>query len=190
MPPHSNLVDFALDVIDTEDCNGSTSDDRSFIKWSQHSLASATSSKQQKKAKSVCFDQYDDMVEIEHVDDFSQEQVDDLWWSPQEQHDIRMTCCNLVERSNAGDVMNKEEMLGLEKHTHAVAKPVKKLRRAVYEAVFSIQEMEQASSSSAGAQPSLIAELYEESGCAKSSLKAHLSALKLAWEVDTESDLS
>jgi hypothetical protein len=99
-----------------------------------------------------------------------------------------MTCFNLVVRSNAGDVMDEEEMLGLEKHTKAVAKPVKRLRRAVYKAIFSLQEMEQVTSSST-ALTSLIAKFCEES-CAKSALKARLSALKLAWEVDTEIGLS
>ena len=187
MPPHSNLVGFALNVIETEDCNGSTSNERSYIKMSQHFLASAAG-KQQKRGKSVCFDQYDDIVGIKHVDDFSQEEIDELWWSPQEQYDIRITCFHLVTRSDAGDVMDEEEMLGLENHTKAVAKPVKIIRRAIYEAVFSLQETEQVTSSSA-ARTNLIAEFYEES-CAKSSLKARLSALKLAWEVNIEICLS
>ena len=190
MPPHSNLVDFNLDLFEYEDDNSSTSSDLTLIKISQHSLVSAASKQQTKKAKSVCFHHYDDIGEIKHVDDFSEEEIDELWWSPQEQCDMRMTCLNLVGRFNAGDVMDREEMLGLEKHTKVVAKPAKRLRRAANAAVFRLQETEQVASSSA-ARTSLIAEFYEVS-CVNSALKARLSALKLAWDVllDTEISLS
>ena len=88
-----------------------------FYQYKSTLLASATTSKRPKKAKSVCFDQNDDMVEIKHVDDFSREEIDELQWPPQEQCDIRMPCVNLVGRFHAG-VMDKEEMLGLEKAAH------------------------------------------------------------------------
>jgi hypothetical protein len=184
MPPHSTHFDFPLDVI-TEDCNTSTSSDFSFIKRSQHSSV-LTVSKQQNEAKSVSFDEYDDVVEIQHIDDFPQEQVDDIWWSRQEQYDLRRTCFHLVGRANEGYVMDKEDMLGLEKHLKTVAKPVKKLRRDVYEAVFSLQEREEVSSSADRTR--MIAE-YIENSCAQSALKAHLSALKLAWELDAPDEL-
>jgi hypothetical protein len=182
MPPYSTHFDFALDVI-TEDCNTSTSSDLSFITKSQHSSASAVVSKQQKKAQSVCFDQYDEMVEIQHIDDFSQGQVDDTWWSPQEQNDIRMECSHLVGRLNAGEVMDPEEMLGLEKHLKAVTKRMKRVRQSVYEGVFSLQEMEEVTSSAE--RTIMIAEFYKNCS-ATSALKARLSALKFALEVDTD----
>jgi hypothetical protein len=192
MPPHSNLVDFAIDVIATEDFDTSISSDLSLInlpsfKRSQASSVSAANSKKQKKAKSVRFDEYDEVAEITHINNFSQRKVDRLWWSHQEQSEIRKTCLDLLRRFNAGEVMDEEEMLGLEKQTKACAEPVKRLRRVVNETVFSLQEAEQVTSSAA--RTSLIAEFYGKS-CAKPALEARLAALKLAVEVKTEIGLS
>jgi hypothetical protein len=222
MPLHSNIVDFALEVIETEDFNASISSSGIYFNDSfrinRDSLVSAAI-KQQKKAKYVRFDQYDEVEEIPHINDFSQEEVDSLWWSHEEQYETRKTCFSLVDRFNAGEVMDKEEMLGLEKRTNAAADPVERLCQVINETVFSlqqeadhvtsssaapvkrlcrvineetvfsIQEADQVTSSSAARTSLLIADFYENS-CAKSALKAHLSALKLAVEVKTEICLS
>jgi hypothetical protein len=190
MPPsHSSLVDFDLDIIETEDFNASISSSEpssSRFKRRQASLVSAAG-KKQKKVQSVRFDQYDEVAEVTHINNFSQKKVDRLWWSRQEQSEIRETCLDLVRRFNAGELMYKEEMCGLEKHTNAGAKPVKRLRRVVSEIVFSLQEADQVMSSAA--RTCLIAELYQKN-CAKPALEARLSALQLAMEVKIETGIS
>jgi hypothetical protein len=194
MPPHSNFVDFALDTLEAEDfSNASISSDLylpnlpSFEK-SQGSLASsAASRKQQKKVKSVRFDKYDDVVEVPHINDFSEKKIDRLWWSRQEKSEIREACLDLVRRFNAGEVTDKEEMRGLEKQTNdGTGVPVKtRRRRAVNQTVFILQEADHQVTSSALPRTSLIALFYQKS-CAKPALEARLSALKLAVEVKIE----
>jgi hypothetical protein len=193
MPPHSNFVDIALDVLEAEDfSNASISSDLylpnlpSFEK-SQGSLASV-SRKQQKKVKSVRFDKYDEVVEVPHINDFSEKKIDRLWWSRQQQSEIRETCLDLVRRFNAGELMYKEEMFGLEKHTNAGAEPVKRHRRAVNKTVFILQKADQVTSS-ARPRTCSIAEFYQKS-CTKPVLEARLSALQLAVEVKIETGFS
>jgi hypothetical protein len=188
MPPHSNLVDFAFDVDFNK--NALISSAISFsdsFRINPDFLVSAAS-KQPKKAKSVRFGQYDEVEEITHISDFSQEEVDSLWFSRKEQSAIRRTCFSLVNRFNAGEVMDKDEMRGLEIQTKAVADPADRLRRAVNKVVFSLQE-EAEHVTSLAARTSLIADLYEKR-CAKSALEARLSALKLTMEVKNDTEIS
>jgi hypothetical protein len=159
----------------------------SFRMLTQIFLVSAASSMQQKKTRSVRFGKYDEVEEITHINDFSQEEVDSLWVSHEEQSAVKRACFSLVNRFNAGEVMDREEMLGLEIQTKAVADPADRLRRAINYVVFSLQEAEQATS--LAVRTSLIADLYEKR-CAKSALEARLSALKLTMEVNTEISLS
>jgi hypothetical protein len=181
MPPHSNLVDFAFDVDFNK--NASISSGISFndsFRINPDFLVSAASKQQQKKAKSVSFGQYDEVEEITHISDFSQAEVDSLWVSRKEQSATRRACFSLVHRCNAGEVMDKEEMRGLEIQTKAVADPAKRLRRAVNKVVFSLQEAGHVTS--LAARTSLIADFYEKR-CAKSAVEARLSAFKLDTEI-------
>jgi hypothetical protein len=183
MPPHSNLVDFAFDVDFNNALISSAISFSDSFRINQDFLVSAAS-KQQKKAKSVRFGQCEDEVEeITHINDFSQEEVDSLWFSHEEQYAIKRACCSLVRRFNAGEVMGKEEMLGLEIQTEAFAERTDRLRQDVKNVVFSLQEAEHVTS--LAVRTSLIADFYEKR-CAKSALQARLSALKLTMEVNAE----
>jgi hypothetical protein len=187
MPGYSNLVDFALDIVEADDVGISTMSDVSFpnlsnFKRSQSQLLSASRTKQQKKSKSVRFDQYDEVAEIPHINDFSKNRISRLWFSSEEQSETRKGCLELVGRFNSGEVVDKEIMLGLEKQTKAGIAPINKLRQAVNQTIFSLQEFQQRTSA---AKPKLIAEFYKKS-CAKPALEARLSALKLAVEVKIE----
>jgi hypothetical protein len=183
MSPHSTLIDFALDVVEADDVGSLTMSDVSFpnlsnFKRSQSQLLSA-SRKHQKKSKSVSFDEYDEVAEILHINEFSKNMIDSLWYSCEEQSDIRKGCLELVVRFNSGEVMDKEIMLGLEKQTKAGLAPINKLRRVVNGTVFSLQKFQQRTSL---AEPNLIADFYEKM-CAKPALEAYISALKLAVEI-------
>jgi hypothetical protein len=193
MPPHSDFVDIALDVLEAEDfSNASISSDMYLpnlpsFKKSQGSLASAARKQQKKVKSSVRFDEYDEVFEVRHINEFSEKKINRLWWSQQEQSEIREACLDLVRRFNAGEVMDKEEMLGLEKQTNDGAEPVKRLRRAVNETVFILQEADQVTSS-ARPRTSLISEFYQKS-CAKPVLEARRSASQLAVEVKIETGI-
>jgi hypothetical protein len=185
--PRSTLIDFALDLVENDDVGSSSTSDISSLDFSNfkrnHSqLLSAC--KEQHKLKFVCFDEYDEVAEISHINDFSQKKIDRLWFSPEEQSEIRAECLELVERFNAGEVMDKEVMLGLEKQTKAGLEPVADIRQIVNEAVFSLQKVQQRTFV---AEPSLLIAKFYEASCAKPCLEARLSALKLALEVKTES---
>jgi hypothetical protein len=211
--PRSTLIDLALDIVDGDGAGSSLSTsgisflDFSNFKGSQSLLVSASSPRKQhctfsdfKKSRSAllsassknhksisfCFDEYDEVREISHINDFSQKKIDRLWFSHEEESVIREECLELVGRFDAGEVMDKEVMLGLEKHTKAGLEPVKKLRRVVNETVFSLQKVQQRISVT---KPNLIAKFYERISI-KPALEARLRALELALEVKTESGIS
>jgi hypothetical protein len=193
MSPHSSLLDLALSIVEDDGVGSSSTSDISCLdfshnfKRSQSQLLSA--SRKQHKSKSVCFDEYDEVAEISHVNSFSQKRIDRLWFSHEEQEETREECLELVGRFNAGKVTDKEVMLGLEKHTKAALEPLEKLRQVLYETVFSLQKVQKAQQRISVTKPNLIAEFYGRS-CAISALEARLSALKLAVEVKTEICLS
>jgi putative alpha-1,2-mannosidase len=189
MSPHTTLIDLAIGLTEDDGVGSATASDTPILskfKRSQSQLFSA-SRKQHKKSKSVCYNKYDKVAEISHVTSFSQKKIDRLWYSSKEQSETRKECLELVGRFNAGKVMGKEVMFGLEKQTEVGLKPAKKLRRAVYKVVFSLQEAEHVTS--LAARTSLIADFCERT-CVKPALEARLSALKLALEVKTEFCLS
>ena len=189
MPPRSSLIDLALDIVVDDDLNSSTTSFKSFVdvskfKRSQSQLLSASTcaSRIQHMSKSVRFDEYDKVKEVAHVNNFSQKKLDRLWFSPEERSETRKECLAFVRRFNAGEVIEKDAMLGLEKQTKASLESFTKHRRIVNDTVFSLQNFQQGTSV---AQPSLIAKFYEKSSV-KPALQARLSALKLAMEVKTE----
>ena len=201
LSPRSTLIDLALDIVDDDGAGSSSTSDISFLldfsnnfKTSQSQLFSASRQSQSQsqllsaarkphKSKSVHFDEYDEVAEIPHVNDFSQKKIDRLWFSREEQSEIREECLELVERFESGEAMDKEEvMLGLEKQTKACHKQFLKLRRIIKKGVFRLQKVQQRTSV---AEPNFIAEFCELSS-AKPALQARLSALKLALEVKTE----
>jgi hypothetical protein len=188
MSPRLSLIDNAFDVVEDDGFgNSSTSDissslDFSNFKRSQSQFLSA--SKKQQKSKSVCYAEYDKVAEISHIKDFSQKKIGRLWYSYEEQSEIREECREVVRRFNTGEFMDKEVMFGLEKQTKAGLEPVADIRQIVNEAVFSLQKVQQRTFV---AEPSLLIAKFYEASCAKPCLEARLSALKLALEVKTES---
>jgi hypothetical protein len=188
MSPRLSLIDNAFDVVDDDGFgNSSTSDissslDFSNFKRSQSQFLSA--SKKQQKSKSVCYAEYDKVAEISHIKDFSQKKIGRLWYSYEEQSEIREECREVVRRFNTGEFMDKEVMFGLEKQTKAGLEKFVKLRQVINETVFNLQKVLKS-----GAKADLIAKFYETS-CAKSTLEARLSAMKLAVEVKIEIGLS
>jgi hypothetical protein len=187
MSPRSSIIDHAFDVAgDNGFDNSSTSDisslDFSNVKRSQSQLLSI--SEKQLKPKSVCYAEFDKVIEISHRKDFSQKKIGRLWYSFEEQCEMRAECRALVQRFNDGELMEKDILFGLEKQTKAGLEPVVKLRQVINETVFNLQKVLKS-----GAKADLIAKFYETS-CAKSTLEARLSAMKLAVEVKIEIGLS
>jgi hypothetical protein len=187
MSPRSSIILHAFDVAEDDGLGNSSTSDISSLDFSNFKRSQSQSlsvSKKQQKSKSVCYAEYDKVVEISHRKDFSQKKIGRLWYSHEEQSGMREECREFVRRFNDGEFMDKDVMFGLEKQTKAGLEPVVKLRQVINETIFNLQRVLKS-----GAKPDLIAKFYESS-TAKSTLEARLSALNLAVEVKIEIGLS
>ena len=92
----------------------------------------------------VRFSHYDDVFEIRHIDDMSNQEIDDLWLSRECLQDIREECRSIVQSINEGCTADNEDdrfyIRGLDQHTTHAVKCRKALQNIIYEAVGRVQE--------------------------------------------------
>jgi hypothetical protein len=138
--------------------------------------------------KCLRFDMYDEVFEIPHIDDLSDDEVDATWYSKKECQAIRRSCLRtveLMEQSNDEDDFrlskrsSKHCTRGLEKQTDLQRESRKRQQEASFEAVMTIQDL---SDSRGIALNDVMAELYAHS-CSNSVRGAILVALQDAREV-------
>jgi hypothetical protein len=182
MPPSSNrLIEFSLAVV------GDSSDEYlSFLntanfKRSEGSRRAASKQLQEKngKCKSVHFDEYDETVEISHKNDFSDEKRNRIWFSSQEQAVIRESCFYIILQSDAGEEMDPDDLLGLEKQTQAGSDKLDVHLQDASDAVFKLQNIQKLGGVS---HPDQIAKFYQKS-TVQSVEEAHAWAVKLAADL-------
>ena len=99
--------------------------------------------KEQRPKHSVCFEKYDLVYDIPHIDDMDDKQVDSIWYTPDEMKQITKTAKNIVRDVNAGvlDVCD-DDVLGLEKHTTSATKLRKDQLNDIYDAVLGMQSFQ------------------------------------------------
>jgi hypothetical protein len=138
--------------------------------------------------KCLRFDMYDEVFEIPHIDDLSDDEVNATWYSKKEFQAIRRSCLRTVElMEQSGDeydfrlskASSKHCTRGLEKHTDLQRDIRKRQQEVCFEAVMAIQDL---SDSRGIALNDIMAELYAQS-CSNSVREAILVALQDAREV-------
>jgi hypothetical protein len=88
--------------------------------------------------RSVSFSRHHDhIIEITHLNDLSQEEVESVWISPEESAKSRQTCVRLVTLM---DLCQDKKERGLEQHTILAKARKEHMRRPLYKAVSAIQE--------------------------------------------------
>ena len=104
--------------------------------------------------KNLRFAKYDEVYEIEHINDMSDDEIDSCYMSPEESKAIRLECRNLVEKLNAdpyGMFLNDQGFehipkrsiyRGLEKHCKKVASKTTEIQNEMYDIVFALQELQ------------------------------------------------
>ena len=103
-----------------------------------------------KTKKSLSFSKYDEIYEIQHINDMSESQIRDCYMSPEECKAIRLECrdlvseleeCNLfMEEDGYRHLPKLETYRGLEKHTKAQSKRIESIQEKVYDVVFALQQ--------------------------------------------------
>lgn len=96
-----------------------------------------TSTGTARNQRSVSFSLIDDVTEITHLNDMSEEEIESRWISDQELATIRQACMRLVTLMN---LCHDKKERGLDQHTFSEQARKKHMRRKLYKAVSTIQE--------------------------------------------------
>jgi hypothetical protein len=131
--------------------------------------------------KCLRFHKYDEVFEIPHIDDISEDEVDATWYSKKEFQAIRKSCLRtveLMERNRFIKESSKHCTRGLEKHTDLGRQIRKRHQEVCFEAVMNIQDL---SDSRGVALNDIMAEFY-----AKTCSKSVQEALRLASQDERE----
>jgi hypothetical protein len=119
------------------------------------------------------FSTYDEVFEIPHINDLSEEEVDGVWMSQNELNSVRRNAKCMVALMDKGDtLMEGLDVRGLDQNTPSYARRREAILKLVYQAVFRIQSYQNANGIKV---PELMAEL-----CQKVTSSSVAAAQKLA----------
>jgi hypothetical protein len=170
MPPHSSAYDHFITQNGTDDVSASSFEVHDNVVKKGPLLQHVVSN------RSVSFALYDEVFEIPHINNLSDDEVDNVWMSSDELKAVRRSCINVVERMNAGEKGLCTR--GLEQHNKKGLERTTKNKKTANDAVFGIQKFQQIKGV---ALPELLAELYIE-GTKTSQLLARIAAMHDAEE--------
>jgi hypothetical protein len=120
---------------------------------------------------------YDEVFEVPHIDDISDDEVDATWYSKKEFQTIRKSCLRtveLMEQNLSIKESSKHCTRGLEKHTVLRRELRKRQQELCFETVMNIQDL---SESRGVALNDIMAEFYAKS-CSNSVREAIRVALQ------------
>ena len=97
--------------------------------------------------RNVHFADHDSVVEIPHINDMSDEEVEGQYMSQTELQSIREQCKVYVRMIDEGLHMYKGKAKfctrGLDQHIHAYTSQAQEIRDCIYDSVFSVQELQE-----------------------------------------------
>lgn len=90
--------------------------------------------------RNVRFSRYDEVFEIPHIDDISDDEINDVWMSSEDGSKIRRDCQSIVLMLNSSSANLKGiEKRGLEQHARSSTEQRRAVQDLLYEAVDRIQ---------------------------------------------------
>jgi hypothetical protein len=181
MPPHiakeCDRFDLGNDVVSVDDCESSVDDQlKTSLSLTENNFG---------RQCSVVFAQFIEVVDIPHINDLSNEEIENTWMSREELHFFKMECLDTVVLMNAGETLNENDGLcerGLEKHTAGSLERIARVRCCAFEAVFGMQKFHRLKGFSL---PNLMAELYSSSS-APSQSEAHQMGFQDAAAIESQ----
>jgi hypothetical protein len=97
--------------------------------------------------KSVRFNDYDEVVEIKHVSNFSRRQIAATWWSKEERNEFRQNSLKLIrdaETDSASLTRTDDDFRGLDQHTKEYSEQCRSNVDRIYDIVYECQSFEDA----------------------------------------------
>eukprot|EP00980_Cylindrotheca_fusiformis_P016004 scaffold4703_cov108-Cylindrotheca_fusiformis.AAC.12 len=93
--------------------------------------------------RNVTFATFDDVCEIPHIDDLSDEEINDVWMSAEDGAKIRKECQSIVLMMNKNsEKLTGVEIRGLEQHGVAHTEQRRAIQNLLYDAVDRIQSFQ------------------------------------------------
>ena len=108
-------------------------------------LTSRVSPRQRRRTLArVTFSSTDELQEIPHINDLSDEEVKDVWMSREELQTIRRQCATIVKFMDMDSAIRHGVCLrGLEQNTPSYVELQVGIRRQLYDAVYAIQQFQE-----------------------------------------------
>lgn len=93
--------------------------------------------------RNVDFAPYDEVFEIPHIDDLLDDEIDNVWMTPEDGSKIREECKSIVVMMNdESENLKDVETRGLEQHAMAYTEQRRAIKHLLYEAVDRIQNFQ------------------------------------------------
>lgn len=102
------------------------------------------------------------VVEIPHINDLSQEEIESVWMNDGDFYDIRKECLGTVGEIGRERVPDGFLLRGLDQHTNRYKETKDFIGRQVYDAVFSVQEFERANGIDCSELMAQVSQKYSE----------------------------
>jgi hypothetical protein len=110
---------------------------------------------------------------IPHINDMSEEEIQDCWMTSEDLRAIRQSCIGTVRELNNGEPPEGMFLRGLDQHSHKYKERKDKINNQVYDAVFRIQEFQRLSGKDASEVMAKLCTKYSE----PSVIAAHTAAI-------------
>lgn len=113
----------------------------SFDKFEFEFDESKSPTPQKPEGKKVSFARRDNVYEIPHIDDLSDEEVDQVWMHPDDFKDIRRECKAIILIiEHDSDLLEGAELRGLEHHMSKQKKQAQAMQQLLYDTVERLQK--------------------------------------------------
>jgi hypothetical protein len=107
--------------------------------------------------RSVGFSPHDNVCDIPHFKDLSEEEIESIWMSKQELEAAQRNCVELVQRMNSSASLGDDSPRGLENYINRNVDKIEQIRIAAKKSVLGLQEFQNLKGVGVAA---LMAELY------------------------------
>lgn len=123
-------------------------------------LRSNAPRQRRRKVANVTFSSTDELQEIPHINDLSEDEIKDVWMTREELQAIRRQCATIVKFMDMDSAIRHGVCLrGLEQNTPSYVELQVGIRRQLYDAVYAIQQFQE---TTGVAVPELLAETCQK----------------------------
>ena len=95
---------------------------------------------------SVTFSEYDEIFDIPHVDDLSDDEIDAVWFTSDDLDEIKSNCKDIIvsmgDSDDETEEIDGECTRGLDQHTREYSRQRKRIMKKLYETVYDVQSFQ------------------------------------------------